>query len=148
MTAIPQPAVVADASLMVKLVLAERHTAEARALFRAWEQRNIRILAPSWFACEVANVLYQRRRRGQLTLQAAKLALRGILVEVVLTPENALLAERALEMAEDLGLPAPYDTQYAALAESEACELWTADERFWNAARGRFPWVRWLGEQV
>lgn len=38
-----------------------------------------------------------------------------------------------MEIAALLGRPATHDSQYT--AEREGCELWTADERFWNAVR-------------
>lgn len=69
-----------------------------------------------------------------------------LLAVVTLESPGSALCERALVIADELKRAAAYDTQYAALAEREGCELWTADERFWNAAKTRYPWVRWVGE--
>jgi hypothetical protein len=33
-----------------------------------------------------------------------------------------------------------------ALAETFACELWTADQRLVNAVYQAFGWVKWLGD--
>jgi predicted nucleic acid-binding protein len=51
-----------------------------------------------------------------------------------------------MEIADQLGQPAVYNSQYVALAEHLICELWTADERFGRAAQTVFPFVHWLGE--
>jgi predicted nucleic acid-binding protein len=45
-------------------------------------------------------------------------------------------AERAIEIAALTGQRASYDSHYLALAERLGCELWTADDRFRDAARG------------
>ena len=44
--------------------------------------------------------------------------------------------------------PSIYDCLYAALADLKNCELWTADERFFNAVKDDFPLVRLLGQSV
>jgi predicted nucleic acid-binding protein len=51
--------IVVDASLAVKWVLIENWSVEARVQLAAWEDQHIRRIVPSWFACEIANVLYQ-----------------------------------------------------------------------------------------
>ena len=53
---------------------------------------------------------------------------------------------RALQFASQLKQGAVYDAHYLALAESFGCELWTADERFYQAASPSIANVRWLGE--
>jgi predicted nucleic acid-binding protein len=139
--------VVVDASLALKWVLDEVDSAAALALLNLWARQRLRALAPGWFACEVANALHQRVRRGQLNEGEARQLIRVLVNQVVLLDVEPATAERALTLAALLQRPITYDTQYAALAERERCELWTADERFWNAARARFAWVRWVGEQ-
>ncbi len=48
-------------------------------------------------------------------------------------------------MTQKFRLPATYEAHYLALAEREACDYWTADERLWNGVKGELSWVRWLG---
>ena len=51
-----------------------------------------------------------------------------------------------MELASELRLGAVYDAYYLALAESLACELWTADRRFHRiAANASYP-VHWVGD--
>lgn len=138
--------VVVDASLAVKWVITEIHTPEAVHLLADWEQRTVRRLAPSWFVAEVANVLFKGVRRQAMTVPVARLAGRRIARTAVLRPVSLRLAERAIELADHLGLPATHDALYLALAEREGCDFWTADERLWNSAKAALPWVRWVGQ--
>ncbi|MBI5653900.1 MAG: type II toxin-antitoxin system VapC family toxin [Chloroflexi bacterium] len=41
--------------------------------------------------------------------------------------------------------PKVYDCYYLALAELMNCDLWTADERFYNSVKQKFTWVKWIG---
>ncbi len=138
--------VVVDASLAVKWILNEVWHHEALALLAQWEQRSVKRIAPSWFSCEVANVFYKRLLRGDLSLADAQLGIQSIHLAITLRDAEPAISIRALELAVALGRTATYDTHYLALAEREHCELWTADERFWNATRMTFRWIRWVGE--
>ena len=104
------------------------------------------LLAPALFASEAGNALTQRMRLGQLDLPSAQRALRDLFVAVVIVPADAQLAERALELTQLLSLAVVYDAVYAALAEREGAEFWTADHRFYAAARPILPWVRFVAE--
>ncbi|MDQ6693713.1 MAG: type II toxin-antitoxin system VapC family toxin, partial [Chloroflexota bacterium] len=50
-------------------------------------------------------------------------------------------------LAKQFDRPRAYDTAYLAVAQMYGCELWTADEKLYNAVGGQLPWVRWLGDQ-
>lgn len=138
--------VVVDTSLAVKWVLVEGRSREARLLLGEWERQGIAPIVPSWFACEVANVLYRRVRRGVISLLDAERGLRDILAAVTIEDIDATVAYRALALADRFRQPASYDAHYLALAERLGHELWTADEKFWNSTRLAIPWVRWIGE--
>jgi predicted nucleic acid-binding protein len=139
-------AVVVDTSLAVKWFLTESFTDEARGLLNTWEQRAVRRLVPSWFACEVANVFYKAVRKGTISVPLAQFSVSQLLASVVVRDFEPALSLRALALAHTYALPATYDVHYLALADRENCELWTADERFWNATRQDFRLVRWIGE--
>ena len=140
--------VAVDASLAVAWVVAEPLTAEARLLLLQWQRDGVRRVVPSWFACEVANALYKRVLRREIVLERAKASLVGLLSDVVVLDVEPALSTRALELAAAFGRSTSYDAHYLALAEHHGCELWTADEKFWNAVKGTFKRVRWVGEVV
>jgi predicted nucleic acid-binding protein len=140
--------VVVDASLAIKWVLKEDLRAEALVLLSRWDQDGVTKLAPSWFSCEIANVLLKRMWKSKLTLLEAQTSLDSIASAVVVRDIEPIVAKRGLEIAWSLGRTASYDSHYVAMAEHLGVELWTADERFWNAASPTFPFVKWLGSVV
>lgn len=138
--------VVVDASLAVKWFLEEEQSIEARQLLREWEAARVRRVAPSWFACEVGNVLHRRLIRGQITLGRARIAVDLVLGQVVTVDVEPAITQRAIEFADRFDHGASYDAQYLALAEHLGCEVWTSDRRLWRSTGGELSWVRWLGE--
>jgi predicted nucleic acid-binding protein len=96
---------------------------------------------------EVTHILYRETLRTSRTLDEAKQLLEELLNQglVLAMPQDAALSLRALELAQQFRLPATYDAHYLALAEREACDYWTADERLWNGVKQELAWVRWLG---
>ncbi len=50
-----------------------------------------------------------------------------------------------MALAHQLRRPTTYDCYYLALAERYQCELWTGDQRFYNAVKDAIPWVKWIG---
>lgn len=138
--------VVVDASLALKWVLNEPFTAEAARLRSDWDQASIECIAPAWLAAEVANVMYRRVFNGLAGMSDAQVSVADVLAAVATEDSDEALVLRAMEIAAVVGRPVVYDTLYAALAERRGCDLWTADERFYNAASSLFPFVHWVGE--
>ena len=63
-----------------------------------------------------------------------------------LATEALTFAEgKGWELAHEFNRPRAYDTAYLALAQLLGCELWTADERLYNAVQGKLAWVKWVG---
>ena len=137
--------VVVDASLALKWVLQEEHTEEALALWDRWQETVEYVVAPPIFRSEVTNVLHQRVRRGEFGRAHAEDAL-GCLTSLVAVDEPAGLYDRALTLADELGLPSTYDALYLALAEAQGCDMWTADRRLVRSVQRSFPQARWVGE--
>ena len=134
--------VVVDASLVLKLVLAEEDSEEAANLWRRWAEEGEVVAAPPLFSAETSSVLRRRVYQGKLDPaqgDAAFAVLRGLVVDIL---EPVDLYPRAWDLAKELNQPTTYDCCYLALAELLVCELWTADERLHRAAEGRFPWLR------
>lgn len=137
--------VVVDASIALKWVLPEPDSSVAVALLDEWLTNGLEIIAPSWFAGEVANILYRRARRGTFSIQEAHQALTGVLDVVECMPESSAEAHRAMDIANATARAATYDAMYLALALTVGVEYWTADEIFFNATKNAYPQVRWIG---
>jgi predicted nucleic acid-binding protein len=140
--------VVADTSIVIKWIIPEPDSPVALALVTKWFSSRIVILAPALLLYEVTNVLHQRVRKGGITFDEAEQALANVLLGALKLDfsQPSALSTRALQLAQQYKLPATYDSHYLALAERENCEYWTADERLWNAVKGKLSWVRWLGD--
>src|SRR6478672_1390799 len=102
-------AIVVDASIALKWVLPEPDSSVAVALLNEWLTNDVRIIAPSWFAGEVANILYRRARRGTFSIQDAHQALTGVLNAVECMPESSTEAHRAMDIASTTARAATYD---------------------------------------
>ena len=137
--------VVVDASLASMWVLREPHSALALALAAEWARAGVEAIAPCFMVAEVTSALYKRVRRGELALEDARRALDVVLGFGVRLDEEPELHRRALVLAHRLDRPTPYDAHCLALAELRGWELWTGDERLYNAVRAALPWVRWVG---
>src|SRR5215217_1332859 len=137
--------VVVDSSLAIKWIFVEDWSAEAISQLRDWIDQGTERIVPSWFMCELANVMFQRVRDRLLSLREAQDNLRDIVRFVHILDAEPAVSVRALKVARDLAQRASYDAHYVALADQIGCELWTADARFWNAASPTFPFVKWLG---
>jgi predicted nucleic acid-binding protein len=137
--------VCADANLALKLVLHERGSALARALWEDWNSQGLSVIAPTLWAYEVTSVIRKRAHRGQLTSEGEADALAAIHQLPVQLMRPAGLHQRAWELARRFNLPAAYDAHYLALAEMAECPFWTADERLFNRVRDELDWVHWLG---
>jgi predicted nucleic acid-binding protein len=132
-----------DASVAVKLILDEEWSDLALALYRATIRSGESIVAPQLLRMEVTNILRQRMRLtgGPSLAEASWLLDRFLALEIaVLNPPG--LHQRALALADGLGLPATYDAHYLALAEKQGCEFWTDDRRLIRLAGNRLPYLR------
>ena len=141
-------AVVVDASVALKRVLAEEFTEQSRALFARSLQDRRPLVAPPLLPSEVGNALYQRLRTTvpgrRLTEGEADRALAAFLhLPITLLAPNDLYS-RAFAFAKTHRLPSIYDSVYGVLAQMLNAELWTADQRLLNAVPTSAPWVRFI----
>jgi predicted nucleic acid-binding protein len=135
-----------DASVAAKWFFAEEHSAQASGLLRTALEAAEPIIAPPLLPSEVANILRQRMRQGQLD-RAAALAVLARFLAIPITlrvPES--LYDRALVLADEYNLPAVYDAHYVALAELLGATLWTADQRLLRILAGRLSFVHDVGD--
>jgi predicted nucleic acid-binding protein len=142
----PNSWVCVDASLLVKIVVEEPYSRQARAVWRIWQDEGRVAAAPPLLRYEVTSVLRKHVARGLRSLEESRQALERALVFDIRYLEPPNFHQRSFDMAHRLNQPVTYDAHYLALAEYLACEFWTADERLANAVQGTFPWVKWLGQ--
>lgn len=136
-----------DASIALLWLLSDSLTPQARLLRRRFVQQEMRMLAPPLFRPEVTSTIRRWLFTSKVNDEYARDALRRSLrLPVLISDAGEALQLRAFDIATALNRPRAYDSQYLALAEFNQCELWTADRRLVNAARRKFPWVRWLGD--
>mgnify|MGYP001105870546 CR=1 FL=1 len=138
--------VVVDASVALNWVIPQALTERSLLLWDRWQDAGERLVAPPLFAAEVTNVLRVYVRRGPLTPAEAADAL-DVLLATVAGEERASIYPRALDLSNHYALPSAYDAVYLALAESLACEMWTADRKF-AVAVGRTGRVRLLTDDA
>ncbi len=138
--------VVVDASLAVKWLVNEEGSEMAVALAETWVDAGVSPVAPYLLPVEVANALYRRVVRKELTAATAVELQRALDTSGIALHEPAGAHTRAIEIAAQLGQSAAYDAHYLAVAELLDCELWTADRRFHAAATAHYPTAHWLGE--
>jgi len=135
-----------DASVVVALVTPESRSERALTLWTAWMSRETQVVAPGLLRYELASALRRKAVRGLMEEADARRALEAALSLDISFLDPPELPRRAFDLASRLRLPAAYDACYLALTEMVGGEFWTADERLYNAVRGAFPAIRWLGE--
>ena len=137
-----------DASVAGKWLFLEAHSTQADALLRSALEQSEPIVAPPLLPSEVANIVRQRQRQGQLELSDARALLAQYLAVPIAYEAPDALYDHALVVADRHDLSAIYDAQYVALAELLGATLWTADRRLLRSLRGSLTFVRWLADYV
>lgn len=121
---------VLDASVGVKLVVAEAGHERARAVLARAVCGEVPMAVPEFMALEVANALWAKARRRQLTAALAREGLALFLratARFVRVPER-VLATDALAIALEYGVTA-YDGCYLALARRLGLPLLSSDAK-------------------
>ncbi len=122
-------ACVADASVLIKLVITEPGSAAVTAYFAANPPG-----APALLRAEATNVLRRAVKSRKRTAQEAHESLDIILGAAILLPETEEEAHLTLDLAISLDHPAQ-DCRYLAAAIAAKVPLVTADENFARKAR-------------
>lgn len=142
------PTVCVDASFVLEILLRDEFAATA---IRWWTQalRDETVArVPPLFHPEVTSAIRRRVYRKMLEQPDAQIVLTEALEWPVRVWEgdHTLLQRRAFDLAKRFGRSRAYDSQYLAVADFLGCELWTADQRLYNAVRSTLSRVRYVGE--
>lgn len=119
---------VVDASIAVKWLVHESDSAIALQLTDA----AVPLIAPSLVLVEIANALWKRTARGEISAETMDLALERTTRYFAALVAIDDLVEPAARIAHALGHPV-YDCLYLALAARERTIVVTADRRFLRA---------------
>jgi predicted nucleic acid-binding protein len=123
----------------------EDHAAAAEALLVDWEHQALEVSMPNHFQSEVISAFLRAYRRDRITADEAREAIRDLLALPFVLCDAAPLAERAFAIAQQ-HQQRVYDCLYVALAERDGIELWTGDERLYNALYVHHTCVRWIAD--
>lgn len=116
-----------DASVALKWLTQEPDSAAALELLNGAPP-----IVPDLIFSEIANGIWKKWRRGELTAVPTLLHTLTAVVQIEPTPP---LVVRSIEIAFALNHPA-YDCVYLALAEARNDGVITADQRFINTCKG------------
>jgi len=137
-------AIIVDASVGVKWFLPEVHAVEARA----WRHGGDELHVPAFFFdLEIANILWKKTRRAEVTREDAELILNQIAsLPLSRHPEAPLLAS-AFDLAHRTERTI-YDCLYFALAAQLSGRMVTADERLYHsiAATPLASYIVWVAD--
>ena len=139
--------IVVDCSVVVKWELtAEPQAVEAMELLLDWQHKAVVVHAPGFLFLETSSALLRAQRQGRIAGAAAAAAVTALLgLPYLLLDVTAAVAARAYELAVQHNQKV-YDCTYVALAEQHQFDLWTGDQRLYNAMRHHCSFIRWLGD--
>lgn len=133
-----------DPSFVIRLLESETEESPPLRKWKEWHEKERPIVAPALLFYEVANALYRYAVLGHLCFEQARKALEVALELGISLQDDSELHLRAVELAQELSLPAAYDAYYLALAERLGAEFWTADKKLVRKVRKKLPFVRLL----
>lgn len=135
--------VVVDSSVVIKWLVAEPHSTDARRLLNDYQAGTLTLLAPDLLYAEIGNIVWKKQRFQGMAAADAQLVLDSFrALTFTLTSESVLLAEAyPIAVAHQRTV---YDALYVALSVREQCQLVTADQKLIAAIGTAFPQVVWV----
>jgi predicted nucleic acid-binding protein len=135
---------VIDSSVAFKWVVPETDSDKALLLRDDFRNGLVELLAPDIFPIEIGHTLTRAERQGRIPVGSAIPLLRDILNTLPLLQPSLPELLRAMEISSQMRVGA-YDCLYVALAESEKCDLITADDKLVKNLQQHFPFLVSLG---
>jgi predicted nucleic acid-binding protein len=137
--------VVVDSSVVIKWLVTEPYSAEARRILNDFQAGTLSLLAPDLINAEVGTIVWKKHRFQGLAEADAQLILDTFqALTLILTP-TAILLQDAYHLAV-VHQRSVYDAMYLALSLRETCRLVTADEKLVNALGASFPNLIWVAK--
>ena len=131
---------VLDSSVALKWVLPEVDSGKAIRLRDEYKNAIHELIAPDIFTPEVANGLVSAERQGRIKAGEAGSLLLDIVRQTPAIHSSSQLLIRAIEVSLSTR-QAVYDCIYLALAETQGCEMVSADDAFVRKMRALFPFL-------
>lgn len=137
--------IISDACLSAKWVLPEKFSDIAREFLNEWLSTGIEICAPPLWESELDGILRYHVWAGRISQADADIA-EATLDNIPITVKQISgVRPLARQIARQANQRRVYDSVYAALADIEGGELWTADYAFYQAVHNFLPFVKYLG---
>ena len=137
--------VISDASLSAKWVLPERFSDIAQELLNEWLSTGVEICVPPLWESELDGILRYHVWAGRISQADADIAEVALDNVPVTVKQISGVRQLARQIARQANQRRVYDSVYAALADIEGGELWTADHAFYQAVHNFLPFVKYLG---
>ncbi len=136
--------IVVDASVVAAAFFQEEHSPTAWKLLRSSSELH----APDLLIAELANVLWKRTRRDEITPDEAAGLLDDFLALPLRLTQSADIADAALSLAITSGRTV-HDCLYVAVAVAHDSIMFTADQRLANAMSSTplASRISWIGTQ-
>lgn len=137
--------IISDASLSAKWVLPERFSDIAQELLNEWLSTGVKICVPPLWESELDGILRYHVWAGRISQADADIAEVALDNVPVTVKQISSVRQLARQIARQANQRRVYDSVYAALADIEGGELWTADYAFYQAVHNFLPFVKYLG---
>lgn len=134
-----------DASVVLKWWLRDEDaTDEADALQNDFLDGKLKLVAPALLDYEVANVLKVAVVRQRIDEPDALAAILDLSVYDIERFDIRPYQQSVFQFA-CRNQRSGYDSSYVILAQASGLDLYTGDNRLFNALSGPLPWVKWIG---
>ncbi len=131
---------VLDANVAFKWAVIETDTVKARRLRDDYLNGVHELVAPDIFPIEIAHALTRAERQGRVTPTEGTQFFTEIMAAAPQFHAYLPLLSRAYAISSSMRVGV-YDCVYVALAESENCELVTADDKLVKNLKATFPFI-------
>lgn len=148
-SSLPLPAIVVDASFVIRAVLPAEEKTGTLERFASWHQSGRDIFAPEILLPEAVSLIRRGIFNHWITEAEGQVAAEDLFrLGVEIIPSDAEICQAAPAWAGRLGHSTAYDGFYLAVAKRKDAQLWTADQRLRNRVQQLgLSWVRYANQE-